>query len=142
MLNSSVKWTALGQANQTNLEHFLYKFFSINTFTNLGHFYKKKFSPLKKNLTIRKKISHNYKKNLTTIKKILTTIKKISILLKNLKSIKKIPQNYEKNQNHKKFLAMKKKILSGYSIKWWDSPELKKVLMRKERHFKAIKCPC
>ena len=126
MLNSSVKWTALGQANQTNLEHFLYKFFSINTFTNLGHFYKKKFSPLKKNLTIRKKISHNYKKNLTTIKKNSHNYKKnshnykkkISTLLKNLKTIKKTPQNYKKNQNHKKFLAMKKKILSGYSIKW------------------------
>ena len=125
MLNSSVKWTALGQANQTNLEHFLYKFFSINTFTNLGHFYKKKFSPLKKNLTIRKKISHNYKKNLTTIKNFHkykknshNYKKKISTLLKNLKTIKKTPQNYKKNQNHKKFSAMKKKILSGYSIKW------------------------
>ena len=104
---------------------FYVNFFSINTLTNLGHFYKKKFSQLKKNLTIRKKISHNYKKNLTTIKNFHkykknshNYKKKISTLLKNLKTIKKTPQNYKKNQNHKKFSAMKKKILSGYSIKW------------------------
>ena len=130
MLNSSVKWTALGQANQTNLEHFLYKFFSINTFTNLGHFYKKKFSPLKKNLTIRKKISHNYKKNLTTIKKKSHNYKtsqnhkkNLTTIKKNLKTIKKIPQlfslqlqknflrSYIKTQNHtKKSHKYKKKI--------------------------------
>ena len=34
--------------------------------------------------------------------------------------------------------------LSGHSIKWWDSPEIKKVvmlvLMQKKGHFKDIKC--
>ena len=64
-----------------------------------------------------------------------------------------------KSCNYKKIVAMKKKkkilcneekniffcFLSGHSIKWWDSPELKKVLilvlMQKKEAIKAIKCP-
>ena len=71
-------------------------------------------------------------------------------------TIKKLVRNYKKiifATIKKSSLKYKKKIcifflffcfLSGHSIKWCDSPGLKKVLilliMPKKRHFKAIKC--